>query len=57
MSYSRMDGFAKGIAIGIAAGTAIGVITAPKTKEVRRSAGKFARVAGNIIEDIGEFWK
>ena len=52
----RMGGFAKGIAVGIAAGTAIGIFTAPRTRNVRRAAGKFIRTASDIIEDVSAIW-
>ena len=51
-NMTRSGGFAKGIAVGIAAGTAIGIFTAPKTRNIRRAAGKFIRTASDIIEDV-----
>ena len=52
----RKGSFAKGVAIGIAAGTAIGIFTAPKTRNVRRAAGKFIRTASDIIDDVSAIW-
>ena len=45
-------GFAKGIAVGIAAGTAIGLITAPKSRNAKRVAGRIIRAAGEVFEDV-----
>lgn len=56
-SMTRIGGFAKGVAVGIAAGTAIGIFTAPRTKNVRRAAGKFIRTASNIIDDVSDIWR
>ncbi|NLB29225.1 MAG: hypothetical protein GX823_03225 [Clostridiales bacterium] len=55
-NMSRVGGFAKGVAIGMAAGAAIGIFTAPKTKNVRRTTSKFIRTASNIIDDVSAIW-
>jgi gas vesicle protein len=51
------SGFIKGIAVGIVAGAAIGALTAPKSREAKRAAGRFIRAAGDIIEDISSLWR
>ena len=56
-SMSRVSGVVKGVAVGVAVGTAIGIFTAPKTKNVRRTAGKFIRAASDIIDDVSDIWR
>ncbi|MDR0862428.1 MAG: hypothetical protein LBN30_06620 [Oscillospiraceae bacterium] len=52
MSHSGA-GFLKGIALGVVTGTAIGLIAAPRTKDAKRAAGKFLRVASEVVENVG----
>ena len=54
---SKMNGFARGIAVGAVAAAAIGIITAPKTKHFRTAASKFIRTAGDIVEDVSNLWR
>ena len=49
-------GFAKGMAIGIVTGATIGIVVSPKTKNVRKTTGKFLRTAGEVIENISGMW-
>ena len=50
------NGFVKGIAVGAVAGAVIGVIATPKSRDAKRTAAKFLRTAGGIIEDITAMW-
>ena len=49
-------GFVKGIAVGAVAGAVIGVLATPKSREAKRSAAKFLRTAGGIIEEVTSLW-
>jgi len=56
-NMSKMNGFARGIAVGAVAAAAIGIITAPKTRHFRTAASKFIRTAGDIVEDVSNLWR
>ncbi|MDR0906611.1 MAG: YtxH domain-containing protein [Oscillospiraceae bacterium] len=50
------NGFVKGIAVGAVAGAVIGVLTTPKSRDAKRTAAKFLRSAGEILEDVTALW-
>ena len=51
-------GFMKGMAIGIFTGAAlsVGFAAMPKSKNTKRNTGRFLKVAGEIMENIGDIW-
>jgi len=54
--HMSAHGFVKGMAIGMVAGATIGMVAAPKTKNVKRTAGRFLKTAGEVIENINGMW-
>jgi len=56
-SMSKMNGFAKGLAVGAVATATIGILAAPKSKSLRNTAGKFIRTASDIIDDVSAIWR
>ena len=56
-NMSKMNGFAKGVAVGAVAVTAIGLITAPKARNLRSATSKFIRTASDIIDDVSNIWR
>jgi gas vesicle protein len=46
------SGFVKGIAIGIVAGATVGLVAAPHSRDAKRTAGRFLRAAGEVVENI-----
>jgi gas vesicle protein len=50
------SGFAKGIAVGVVAGAALGLVAAPRGRDAKRSAGRFLRAAGEVVENISGLW-
>ena len=50
------NGFVKGITVGVIAGTAIGLVVTPKSRNVKKTAAKMLRTAGDVVENISGLW-
>ena len=46
------SGFIKGVALGLVAGATIGVAVMPKSKSAKKTAGRFFRTIGEVMENI-----
>jgi len=48
----RSNNIVKGLAIGFVAGAVATFVVTPKSREVKRTAGKFMRTCGDVVDTV-----